>query len=44
MEVFSRHAYINILSEKQIYHNGSFTFGLLEFEIHGHAKFEQYMV
>ena len=44
MEIFRRHAQINILFEKQIYHNGSFSFGLLEFEIHRNTEFEQYMI
>ena len=35
---------LNILLEKQIYHNGSFSFGLLEYEIHGNAEFKQYMI
>ena len=44
MEVTGRHAKINLLFEKQIYHNGSINFGLLEFEIHGNAEFEQYII
>ena len=44
MEVTGRHAKINLLFEKQIYHNGSINFGLLEFEIHGNAEFEHYII
>ena len=44
MEVTGRHAKIKILFEKQSYHNGSFSFGLLEFEIHRNTEFEQCMI
>ena len=40
MEVSGRRAYINILFENEICHNGKISFGAFEFEIHGNAEFE----
>ena len=44
MKVAGRHAKINILFEKQNYHNRSVSFGFVEFESHGNTEFEQYMI
>ena len=44
MKVAGRHAWINILFEKQNYHNRSVSFGFVEFESHGNTEFEQYMI
>ena len=40
MEVSGRRAYINILFENEICHNGKISFGAFEFEIHGNTEFE----